>query len=555
MKIEALAYSPRDNSDVALTVQLHVLPDVYNVCDPIKLILIMALRTGNVAETSITTLLETTRRRKNRTIAWVDAKRPIVCSADAGHALYTDRPAPESQLRRFLQRSSELVGMLNRPGCHDIRRGAAFEMNEIDATSNIGGVDRAADLLGHSGKVKAAGLTKKYIGGAVDARFEERLTVALTKTAVKAPVLAGAPYTKPVFGKAEVDKWIHANAWSDNSRAGRVKVRRALVEKHRKEWEEDNNAFGFADIEALDFAPPQPTEKMDTAIMATAAQTFTAEPDTSKSKNKRKREIAQSPSPEAEVPLDPRLELLTHRLQAGLTVDDLEEFDDLFDVEVQGRENLVEQPEQITGESKESRASISVPQDPLQQPLLQFVDFFSRINISNNTLASTNVKDSELNSRSPRTPFLHVCSKGCGRTDTYPSQLRVHEAKCSGVARFVKKEAIYKCPDCDKMFKSTKTRDQHVRDHHKWKPKPCSTKGCHPSVLYQDCRAYKAHRLAAHKSYKPRTCPDCLGTAAEKVWATLEAIRTHYLGMHRKTQEQFVAMMAAGTKEDEHGEE
>jgi hypothetical protein len=539
MEIEALAYSHRDNSNVHLAVQLNVLSDAYSVVDPIRLLLVLALRTGNVTETSITTLLETTRKRWNRTVAWVDGKRPVLCAKDSGHTLLLNRPAPSDALRQFMQNASGLVGMLKLPGAHDVRRGAAFETNAIAATSNIGGNDRAASLLGHSSK--ARDLTARYIGGAVDSRFEERLEVDLTNVAVKAPQLAQVTYVKPRHTIADVNNWVHVNKWSDNSKGGRRKARRHMDKEHREEWEKANDSSHISEFEAVEFATPDPTDPVDTATPTSTAV---------KSKTKRKRKDVPSSSPDAEIPVDPRLESFTQRLGAGLSAQDLEEFDDMFDMEVEGRENFQEDLENATDKGVESTPSDPAPQDLLEQPFLNFIDHFSRINVT-----MGHAKGSGGGSRDPRTQFLHVCSKGCGKTEVELNKLSYHEARCTGVARYVRNQGTLKCPDCGRMFKSDKSRAQHIRDAHKWVPKPCTNKECNPTVLYETYNLYKTHRVAAHMPFQPRVCPDCVGEAANKVWRSFEGLKSHYVRLHLKTSEQFAAMMAAANQAHEEVEE
>lgn len=58
---------------------------------PIKLLLILALRLGNVAETSIDDLLKNTAQRNNRTVLWRYPDRPVLC-AFSSVAILPDNP-------------------------------------------------------------------------------------------------------------------------------------------------------------------------------------------------------------------------------------------------------------------------------------------------------------------------------------------------------------------------------------------------------------------------------------------------------------------------------
>ena len=148
--------SSRDNSTTYSHILLESLPDEYSIVDPVKLLIIMALRTGNVAETTYDALLATTRQRKNRTIEWKDPKLPIIMRINA--SALSDTPTGITTLKKTLQIASHAAGMLQTPLTGDIRRGAAFETSKArSSTQSNSGLFNAQSFLGHINKAASLG--------------------------------------------------------------------------------------------------------------------------------------------------------------------------------------------------------------------------------------------------------------------------------------------------------------------------------------------------------------------------------------------------------------
>jgi hypothetical protein len=85
------------------------------------------------------------------------------------------RPASATTSLRFLQRAAELVGMLERPWTHNIRRGAAADIALLkDASRNTN--NRAWRSINHSMASANHGVTDAYIGYDARDSWAERLT-------------------------------------------------------------------------------------------------------------------------------------------------------------------------------------------------------------------------------------------------------------------------------------------------------------------------------------------------------------------------------------------
>jgi hypothetical protein len=222
-------------------VRLRLLPDSYSVCDPIRLFLVMALRSGNVIETSITDLLSTTRKSRNPIIAWIDPTRPVICISSCNHVIDFTRSAPADQLRQFLKHASELIGLLKEPGAHALRRGATFETSCLPSTHTVDSVDRVAKLLGHSGRAGYDGLTARYIGGAVESRFEERFEKDFSEITVRAPEQAPVGYFAKRLSTAEINAYIAQHSVVDATQIDRKRAAKLLAKEKKEEWVQANS--------------------------------------------------------------------------------------------------------------------------------------------------------------------------------------------------------------------------------------------------------------------------------------------------------------------------
>ncbi|KAF2785651.1 hypothetical protein K505DRAFT_344476 [Melanomma pulvis-pyrius CBS 109.77] len=131
---------------------------------PIKLLLVLALRFGNVDALSITELLARLLRQKKKTIVWRYPERPVLCGFHGEQSVMIDEPAPTPQFSATVSRAGNLIGCLTRLRPHDIRRGTAFDVANL-MSSEIVGVETAVvrAALGHSERKR--GESDKYIGG------------------------------------------------------------------------------------------------------------------------------------------------------------------------------------------------------------------------------------------------------------------------------------------------------------------------------------------------------------------------------------------------------
>ena len=99
-----------------------------NIVDPVKLILIYALRLGVVNATSWATLLRGTLASPGCTVQWTRPSSPVLFGLGNRSAhIDLTRAAPVPQQLGILRDAADLIGMIM-PPTHDIRRGAAKDL-------------------------------------------------------------------------------------------------------------------------------------------------------------------------------------------------------------------------------------------------------------------------------------------------------------------------------------------------------------------------------------------------------------------------------------------
>lgn len=171
-------------------VTLEVLKnDADNVICPIKLLLIEALRHGNVQATTIDEVLRLAAARHDKIIQWVHPKLPVLCAfGHVGSNVLVDKPAGNHQLTNNMAQAAPVAGFLEKPRGHDLRRGAAQDTAHLNGAVKGYATPAVAAVLGHSENSYQKGVTKAYVGDIrqsvytmrVEENFEDRFGVATT---------------------------------------------------------------------------------------------------------------------------------------------------------------------------------------------------------------------------------------------------------------------------------------------------------------------------------------------------------------------------------------
>jgi integrase len=96
-------------------------------------------------------------------------------------SLILGEPASVRFVQYTMQHAARLIGLLHRAVPHDVRRGAAAELNRHGRKLEGGSKLTAQRALGHSEKAAAQGLTKDYIGPILEDTWALRVMAAPIK--------------------------------------------------------------------------------------------------------------------------------------------------------------------------------------------------------------------------------------------------------------------------------------------------------------------------------------------------------------------------------------
>jgi len=156
----------RDNPARNRTCTRHCLPSSEDnpIC-LVKIILIHALRIGNVDGTNIEEVLAKANRRRDKTVIWKRGDLPLVAAlCNFGTGLDLSKPAAGPQVSNTISRAGLLAGILGKLRSHDMRYGSAADLAYMKDGTLRPGLGRVAAELNHSHKALTTGITRKYAG-------------------------------------------------------------------------------------------------------------------------------------------------------------------------------------------------------------------------------------------------------------------------------------------------------------------------------------------------------------------------------------------------------
>jgi uncharacterized C2H2 Zn-finger protein len=357
---------------------------------------------------------------------------------------------------------------------------------------------------------------------------------------------ASHAYIQPSFSIVEVDNYLMAKNLPKRDQNERRKARRHMAKAHREEWSKAND---LSQIEALDpdyeshtHAPVDPS--LTTGISTKRKRLPELEPDgdnsspvpTAKGKKKRVRD-RESQRDEGEMPIDPKLQdFLSHIDNRTILDMDVEQY---FDLEPVSADTLHSADHDQLEDSSESTSTITVAHEALALPCLEFIDYFSRINIQTDQVVASDGGSKDASSR-----FKFTCIKGCGYVTMSSNVIRAHETKCNGKSRYTLDTSTQlPCPrGCGKIMRTQRSVNDHVREIHDWVPKPCHHKLlCDQSILYYSRSSREKHTREAHPTFRARTCSLCPGE--DKVWKSKATLESHLIHRHRLGKAEYKDML------------
>jgi hypothetical protein len=143
---------------------------------PVKLLLVLALRLGNVVETTIEGLIQHTAGQDSRIVVWTFPDRPVLCAfSSSGATIMPDRPAGTHQLSQIMAQAALAAGFTEQLCPHDLRRGAARDTAHTYGRAEEMASSAATTLLGYSLTPANRKLTTHYVGVSDTDGWTERI--------------------------------------------------------------------------------------------------------------------------------------------------------------------------------------------------------------------------------------------------------------------------------------------------------------------------------------------------------------------------------------------
>jgi hypothetical protein len=141
---------------------------------PIYWLLIFALRIGMVQDTTIGSLILSTRSRNHYRVGWVKPQQHVFCAigSNAAH-LRLDVPANGGQLRVTIALAGLAAGVIESISSHDLRRAAARDIAHLKSTPTGIATPRVGNALGHDASMIE--VTKKYVGSSTEDLSTQRV--------------------------------------------------------------------------------------------------------------------------------------------------------------------------------------------------------------------------------------------------------------------------------------------------------------------------------------------------------------------------------------------
>lgn len=479
---------------------------------PIKLLLVLALRTGAVAETRIESLLSNVTARASRRVVWKHPKRPVLAKfAVKGSWLLLDEAASNHHMVGVVHTVSRIAGLLRYVHPHDFRRGSARDLSHLPRSAlkdaNIQAVGRG---MGHD--VRSGHRTLEYIGDDTNDTWTARVENPY-QGKVRAIPLATISYKQPKVSREMCGQWCLEQGLDARLNKNIDKARLAIEKQQWVDWME-------SELEARDRVQH---ESLDSS---SGPQSNAAAP-----KNSRKRHIVIDDELKAQAPKDSRKrrvvldsgdedeasgafegqppESSSSHAQEGLEMDehlhlsfdDPQELDadeiahaeTLIDTIGKSKMSLDEGDENVLLEALAHTADVeetsdTISGDSFDTDAVSFVSKYATINVfafhgKRVTVGDERMKKMSGNGKDEPVQFAYMYKNkgfGCDKNFVTAWELLRHEEICkpSKIQLLNSAPNTVLCEICGSSLSSEKNKKTHVRNMHNWNPRACPYKGC-----------------------------------------------------------------------------
>ncbi|KAL6413398.1 hypothetical protein AUP68_02907 [Ilyonectria robusta] len=550
-----------------------------NVCCPIKLLLVWALRVGAVRQSNWEDLLAGLRGSASHSIVWTRPDFPVFCGKyiGKGKQFRYDLPVGTQNATKAVARGGQLLGLLARPIPHDIRRGAAREfahLNDIPGSN----LEATRIALGHSRKTAAMGVTERYVGDTGVDTWDLRLSSTPDSMPGEKHRLdfAETSYRKPKQRRnpLDVDELCARFGLDPGKKTDRATAVRRADKLDFEAWVSVQKA-------ARDEVPPlHPTapeymmhtdHSKDGGSMVSLAASATGHSPTppeyimhrghSDGGSEVSLTTIHSPSPTQLPVTDCNGVAPTERELTDDKFDTLSDDDIPIDPALQ---DLTRMLLGTPGEAQEDmlwQASLSPVNDiqlsdncaAIVGDRSTFITFFSKINFT------TIVNDKDFarhdftssfagnTSRDEATKFRWPCPNarfGCDKDFVNLQNAHGHHASCTITSPGAYQAHLqelqgrqYPCTKCPKFFNDAESLRKHLSGVH-WTPSRCMKSGCTSEEIFQSRIALRKHHEQVHRGWDPRGCPEADCPSATHIFSRPDKLKRHLTTIHNFSNEQ-----------------
>jgi hypothetical protein len=354
----------KDDKSKNETVKLETRADSTHIIScPLTWLIILALRTGAVAQRSIEELQHAA---KTKPVTWSFPDRPVLCAfKQQGSMLIPEQPATTAQQLKTLRSAGDLAAMLADPVTHDVRRGTAAEIAHLPSGLRGASATDAARVLGHQTSSRESGLTARYIGGIREDTWKKRLASDFEDDFE--PTFAETAFKRARQSTTRVKEICEELGLDSDQPKERDRARAIGRTRLREEWMEN----------ALEPTLSEKKESDDTGLNFELENTISLQ--------SREDNTAQE-----EIPIDPKLLQLTQIMTTG--IDNLDVASSMLDKVAENAENNMSQTH--------------FPPD-----LHGFVSKFAKINVYRNEVVGDTMPLGAVigGSRDPPSRWLYHC--------------------------------------------------------------------------------------------------------------------------------------------------
>lgn len=210
---------------------------------PLRLVISLAIRTGQVAHKTAADLFQHLRSSHSGRVVWANPEAPVFVQIGRRSAsLVPDTTAPGAQVLDTLRKAADIAGFICSPVTHDIRRGSAKEVSKLKG-AEVTDLQLAGQAIFHKPKSTHSGTTKDYVGGLDYDHHNARLEQAPATYKFGAPKRAPASYT-PVgrLSSDHITQLCGQYKLDPAKQQDRAKAAEWFKKDHRKKWGEEQAA-------------------------------------------------------------------------------------------------------------------------------------------------------------------------------------------------------------------------------------------------------------------------------------------------------------------------